>query len=222
MPSATFEKLAISKKEAFIRAFLKEFASKSYKEASISTVVKQLGIAKGSVYQYFENKMDLFLYLKQYAEQQKGQYMLQVDRAACTDFWMYLRLLYEQGIAFDAAYPLETRFLYNLQQQNSPLLQPMVAAWEEQGLAIYTQMIQQEVEQGHFRTDVAPVAMAQFILAVSQGISKRLLQQIEARAQAASGGLLNEADQILLMQMIDEQMVLLRAAFAPNSKKRNT
>jgi hypothetical protein len=83
-------------------------------------------------------------------------------------------------------------------------------------------MIQQEVEQGHFRTDVAPVAMAQFILAVSQGISKRLLQQIEARAQAASGGLLNEADQILLMQMIDEQMVLLRAAFAPNSKKRNT
>ncbi|MFK7799190.1 MAG: TetR/AcrR family transcriptional regulator [Aureispira sp.] len=222
MPSATFEKLATSKKEAFITAFLEEFASKSYKEASISTVVKQLGIAKGSVYQYFENKMDLFLYLKQYAEQQKGQYIRQVSRADCADFWMYLRLLYEQGIAFDAAHPLETRFLYNLQQQNTPLLQPMIAAWEEQGVVIYTQMIQHEVEQGHFRKDVTPVAMAQFILAVSNGISKRLLNQLKAHEQQPNGGLLNEADKVLLMQMIDEQIVLLRAAFAPDSEKLNT
>ncbi|MGH1337425.1 MAG: TetR/AcrR family transcriptional regulator [Aureispira sp.] len=217
MPSATFEKLVSSKKEAFIAAFLKEFASKPYEKASISTVVKQLGIAKGSVYQYFENKMDLFLYLKQQAEQQKRDYMLLLQRADCADFWAYLRLSYEQGIAFDTAYPLEMRFLYNLQQQHSPLLQPIIAAWEEQGIAIYTQMMAQEIEQGHFRADIAPEAMAHFILAVSNGIGKRLVQQIEAHEKKKTGGLLKEADKVLLMKLVEEQLVLLEAAFSPQS-----
>lgn len=213
MPSITFEKLAFSKKTAFINAFLEEFASKSYEKASISTVVKQLGIAKGSVYQYFENKLDLFLYLKQKAEAQKGQYITAVKRSDFPDFWAYLRELYAQGIGFDAAHPLEMRFLYNLQQQHSALLQPMVQAWKEQGVLIYTQMILYEVEQGYFRQDVAPEAMAHFILAVSEGISQRLVHQVEAREQALEGGVLQEADQALLMALIEEQMVLLKAAF---------
>ena len=213
MPSATFEKLRSSKKEAFIEAFLKEFAHHPYEKASISTVVKQLGIAKGSVYQYFENKMDLFLYLKQYAEQQKRQYMLRIKRTDCVDFWAYLRLSYEQGIAFDAAYPLEMRFLYHLQQQHSPLLQPMIDAWQEQGVAIYTQMMAYEVEQGHFRTDVPPAALAHFIMAVSDGISKRLVRQIEAQEKKETGGLLKEADRVHLMELVEEQLILLQTAF---------
>ncbi len=217
MPSATFEKLTARKRTTFIAAFLEEFASKTYEEASISTVVKQLGIAKGSVYQYFEHKMDLFLYLKQHAEQQKMQHANQVLRANYPDFWAYLRVLYEQGIDFDRAYPLETRFLYNLQQQSSTLLRPMVEEWQERGVAIYTQMMKEEMEQGYFRTDLTPKALAHFILAVSEGISKRLITRIEAHEKQQQGGLLNQADQTHLMQMIDEQILLLRAAFSPLS-----
>lgn len=215
MPSATFEKLATSKKEAFIAAFLVEFATHSYEKASISTVVKQLGIAKGSVYQYFENKMDLFLYLKHYAEQQKGQFIRQVKREDFPDFWSYWRQLYEQGIAFDAAYPLEMRFLYNLQEQSSPALQFMKAAWEEQGIQIYTQLISYEVEQGHFRKDLSPVAMAHFILAVGYGINKRLVAQVESHQQKGTAGLLTAADKTLLINLVEEQIVLLQAAFSP-------
>lgn len=213
MPSATFEKLGSSKKEAFIEAFLKEFARHPYEKASISTVVKQLGIAKGSVYQYFENKMDLFLYLKQYAEQQKMQYMSMIKREDCVDFWAYLRLSYEQGIAFDAAYPLEMRFLYHLQQQHSPLLQPIIDAWQEQGLAIYTQIMAYEIEQGHFRTDMPPATLAHFIIAVSEGISKRIVRQIEAQEKKETGSLLKEIDQGRLMKLVDEQLILLQTAF---------
>lgn len=215
MPSATFEKLAASKKEAFITAFLVEFATHSYEKASISTVVKQLGIAKGSVYQYFENKMDLFLYLKHYAEQQKGQYIMQIKREDCPDFWSYWRQLYEQGIAFDAAYPLEMRFLYNLQQQNSALLQPMKEEWEEQGVQIYTQLIKHEVEQGNFRKDLSPTAMAHFILAVGYGINKRLVAELESSEKKTTGGLLTVDHKNLLMELVEEQIVLLQTAFSP-------
>jgi AcrR family transcriptional regulator len=218
MPSATFEKLAESKRNAFIAAFLEEFAQKSYEEASISTVVKKLGIAKGSVYQYFENKMDLFLYLKKHSEQQKSQHAARVNREDYPDFWAYLRVLYEQGIEFDAAYPLEMRFLYNLQQQPSKLLKPMLQEWQALGVAIYTQMMTREIERGAFRQDLLPQALAHFILAVSEGISKRLIGRIDVQLDG-KGGLLKEADKAHLMQLVDEQIILLRAAFQPLSTK---
>ncbi len=54
MPKETFNKLSQDKKDRITQGFLKEFYNKPYEEASITAVVKELGIAKGSVYQYFE------------------------------------------------------------------------------------------------------------------------------------------------------------------------
>ena len=65
MPKETFHNLNSEKKEAFIEAFMYEFSHRTYEEASITSVVKTLGIAKGSVYQYFDGKLDLLLYLKE-------------------------------------------------------------------------------------------------------------------------------------------------------------
>lgn len=63
MPSLTFRNLPASKKHAFTKMAFKEFAKKEYHEASISNIVRNLDIAKGSVYQYFSHKFDLFEYL---------------------------------------------------------------------------------------------------------------------------------------------------------------
>ncbi len=63
MPSLTFRNLPASKKNAFTTMAFEEFAHKEYHEASISNIVRNLDIAKGSVYQYFSHKLDLFEYL---------------------------------------------------------------------------------------------------------------------------------------------------------------
>jgi len=63
MPSLTFRNLPASKKHAFTQMAFEEFAQKEYHEASISNIVRNLDIAKGSVYQYFSNKFDLFSHL---------------------------------------------------------------------------------------------------------------------------------------------------------------
>jgi len=73
MPKATFHKLKSAKKEAIVEAFLYEFSHYTYEEASITSVVKTLGISKGSIYQYFDSKLDLLLYLKEQCEQTKMQ-----------------------------------------------------------------------------------------------------------------------------------------------------
>ena len=61
--SKTFERLSESKRHAFLEAAYREFALKGYEAASITNLVKDLGIAKGSVYQYFDDKKDLYEHL---------------------------------------------------------------------------------------------------------------------------------------------------------------
>ena len=63
MPKQTFIKLPIDKKETLIHAAKKEFSRVPLFEASIANIVKEAGIPRGSFYQYFEDKEDLYYFL---------------------------------------------------------------------------------------------------------------------------------------------------------------
>ncbi|WP_310172613.1 TetR/AcrR family transcriptional regulator [Neobacillus niacini] len=63
MPKPTFLKLTTEKQESLIKAAKKEFSRVPLYEASISNIIKDAGIPRGSFYQYFEDKEDLFYFL---------------------------------------------------------------------------------------------------------------------------------------------------------------
>src|SRR5210317_2361148 len=70
MPSSTFNRLNQKKRSRFLQEAYKEFSLNTYQGASITNLVKTLGIAKGSVYQYFEDKDELYRFL---VEESAGQ-----------------------------------------------------------------------------------------------------------------------------------------------------
>lgn len=59
MPKETFLKLSEEKKAKIILAAKKEFARVPLEQVSIKNIVEEAEIARGSFYQYFENKEDL-------------------------------------------------------------------------------------------------------------------------------------------------------------------
>jgi len=63
MPKPTFHNLPDDKRERIIEIAIDEFSTYSYAEVSISRIVARADIAKGSFYQYFENKADLYRWL---------------------------------------------------------------------------------------------------------------------------------------------------------------
>lgn len=63
MPKPTFFKLTTEKQESLIKAAKKEFSRVPLYEASISNIIKDAGIPRGSFYQYFEDKEDVFYFL---------------------------------------------------------------------------------------------------------------------------------------------------------------
>lgn len=63
MPKATFWNLPEEKRRRLTDLAIAEFAECDYAVASLSRIVARAGIAKGSIYQYFADKQELFLYL---------------------------------------------------------------------------------------------------------------------------------------------------------------
>lgn len=63
MPKDTFFNLNEEKKQKIIGAAINQFAELHYSKVTINGIVQAAGIAKGSFYQYFENKDDLYIYL---------------------------------------------------------------------------------------------------------------------------------------------------------------
>jgi|SaaInlV_120m_DNA_3_1039746.scaffolds.fasta_scaffold02709_5 AcrR family transcriptional regulator len=61
MPLARFESLEKSLKARILDVSKQEFATHGYEGASYNKIIQKIGISKGSMYYYFENKEDLFI-----------------------------------------------------------------------------------------------------------------------------------------------------------------
>ena len=64
MPTGTFFRLPKEKRQRLIDAAWEEFTQVRFTEASINKIIKGAHIPRGSFYQYFEDKEDLFRYLQ--------------------------------------------------------------------------------------------------------------------------------------------------------------
>jgi AcrR family transcriptional regulator len=62
MPHATFHNLPEEKRQRIMAAALEEFSARGYRQGSVQAIARRAGIAKGSLYQYFKGKKELFLY----------------------------------------------------------------------------------------------------------------------------------------------------------------
>lgn len=63
MPTSTFFNLPPEKQAKLLRAAVGEFSQKPYGEVPLSKIIAGAGIPRGSFYQYFSDKTDLFVYV---------------------------------------------------------------------------------------------------------------------------------------------------------------
>lgn len=110
MPKQTFHNLPEEKRRKIVNAAIEEFAEYGLENASTNRIVANSGIAKGSFYQYFEDKQDVFMYLLKVIEQEKKDFF--VDKhppSGNMDTFQYFRWMIKTGMEFNSAYPLLTQ-----------------------------------------------------------------------------------------------------------------
>jgi AcrR family transcriptional regulator len=101
MPKPTFFNLPEDKRQRVVDAAIDEFAENSYQNAGINRIVDAAGIAKGSFYQYFADKEDLFRYLLEVTGEKKMKYLQNLlDNLQHLSFFEIMCELFAGGIQF--------------------------------------------------------------------------------------------------------------------------
>ena len=109
MPKETFFNLPADKRERLVEVALDELSRCSYDNASVSRMVAAAEIAKGSFYQYFEDKLDLFGWLIEEAGRRRSAWFASLPVPAPADPFDRLRFAYREGLGFWRAEPRWSR-----------------------------------------------------------------------------------------------------------------
>ncbi len=100
MPKDTFFRLPEEKRQRIIDAAGLEFKRVPYGETSINRIIKAADIPRGSFYQYFENKQDLFLYLLSNKYDDIMENLKEILRGAGGDCFLFINALIDRFMDF--------------------------------------------------------------------------------------------------------------------------
>lgn len=149
MPNQTFFNLPDKKRQTITDFAIAEFANNDYQNASITKIVKQAKIAKGSFYQYFEDKKELYLYLVDLASKEKLAFMQQAKPPeANMGFFPYLRCLFDVGTQFDLTHPQLSQIVYRTIYGDVPFRDEVLAMKTASSNEYMKQLVQNGIEQG--------------------------------------------------------------------------
>ncbi len=183
MPKQTFLNLPQAKRERFVEIALAEFADRDYDSASVSQIVARAGIAKGSLYQYFDDKRDLFDYLLATSTRTLLDAVLATSEdAPPADVFERLRAHMANTVAAAARYPVHARFL---QRAYASAPQPTVVEHGHQVRQSYAgDLVRQGIADGQIDTRLDPEVATLVVESVIAGLGPHLEAQFGPAAPA--------------------------------------
>jgi AcrR family transcriptional regulator len=166
VPRDTFINLPDAKRKAITEAAIDEFAAYPFEQASVNRIVANSGIAKGSFYQYFVDKEDLFLYVMGLIAQEKINYLSPVIRNPDEhDFFTVIREMFLSGVQFARAHPRYAAVGRNvLGNKQAPIYRELQAAARPTSFALFEPLIEKAVDRGEVRADI-DVGMLNYMIA---------------------------------------------------------
>lgn len=215
MPKKTFQNLPPKKRKHIEAVAIEEFAEKAFTSASISAIVARAGIAKGSFYQYFEGKEDLYLHLLKLANQQKGLLVKEVGLPGNPlDTFGYLRWMLQIGFLFEVRYPKLAKITYQAFVEDLPFLKDEEGNPKGGGTFYFNDVL----TQGVMHEDVAPwvdTHMASYIIAsIYHHFGPYLLRRLNLKSEDFGKGKLDIFEDQLVQDVFDNLIDILEAGMA--------
>jgi AcrR family transcriptional regulator len=178
MPKQTFYNLPDDKRRLIEQIAVDEFAEHGFEGASISRMVSSAGIAKGSFYQYFEDKNDLFMHLVDLVAQTKMAHFR--DRQPPDpdlDFFSYLRWMFQAGSEYAAAESRLNQAVSRVLFSEGLFLGETFRAAREASSRMFAGMIRQAAERGHINQAVDPDVAAFIVETLLNSLGMFILSQ---------------------------------------------
>ncbi|MBI5062888.1 MAG: TetR/AcrR family transcriptional regulator [Desulfatitalea sp.] len=154
MPKDTFAKIAEDKRERLLREAARLFAERGFNQTDVAELASRAGVAKGSIYNYFDSKEDLYLYVCRDGMERSHQ-AVYGDLNAEWDIYRQLQHIFRQGMQFVLAYP-EYLILYdNIASAGMERFSDQISLAVEQHTADHLkQLIRRDIQKGLVRDDL--------------------------------------------------------------------
>ncbi len=216
MPTETFFNLPEEKRTAFLDIAIEEFANHNYNEASISRVVRRAGIAKGSFYQYFADKRDLYLYLFDLVSQEKMRILAQhPPPEPDMGMFAYLRWLFIAGLDFEFSNPRLAQIGLRALYSDAPLPAEVLAQIREGTNQYFAQLVQQGVAQGVVDPQLDPEVAAFVFNAVFTSLGDYVLKRLRIPPEQLREGNLQPLSTPEAQGIFNEVLTILERGLGP-------
>ena len=178
MPKETFFNLDEEKKKRIIEASLNEFSERSFNEAKLSRIIKASKIPRGSFYQYFEDKLDLYKYIFDIIAKRKIEFMSDLlPNPEKMPFIELFEELYIRGIKFAKS---DTRFVKiskYLMLSGKHLIDEIFGDNLDLAKQFYINYIETDKSLGRIREDVDTEFLAEFVVQATTNVAFNEVEQ---------------------------------------------
>lgn len=172
MPKETFYNLDDTKKQRIEAASIQEFAYHTYSEVKLSRIIKASQIPRGSFYQYFEDKKDLYMYIFSKIAQEKIKYLnVSLLNPSNKSFVDIFRDLYKSGLEFALDNPDYIRISRNLMVNRGAIFTELVGDNFDIARAYYMDWIETDKKLGRIRQDVDSKLLADIMIDTTTNIA---------------------------------------------------
>ena len=164
MPKQTFFNLPQEKRQIIEEAALDEFSEYGFDNSNMNRIVAQSKIAKGSFYQYFDDKKDLYLHLIDALVTKKvNLFKPFLDEYKQNSFSKNLREMFRSGLEFADSDPKYYRLSEDSAYKNPALIQEFVDKYNPMAIDIYAKLLEYASEKDELRENINIALTASFI-----------------------------------------------------------
>jgi AcrR family transcriptional regulator len=218
MPKSTFFNLPEEKRRAIFNLAVEEFALHEYSDVSISRIVERAGIAKGSFYQYFTDKKDLFLYLVDYALQLKlAGLQANLSQQPQGDFFIFIREQLEQGLTFNLSQPQLDQLLYRVMSGTAPFQDENLQKMRAVTMGYARELIELGVASGSLSPEIDREAATFVLRAVIDDFPLYFLGEMGDLAAGMAPPDLTDELRAVLRSRFDAVLAILRDGLGKRS-----
>lgn len=173
-----FNNLKPEKQKKIINAAIKEFVSVGFEKSSTNNIVKDADISKGSLFNYFNSKKDLYIFLINHGVQVIEDFYEQIDLSE-TDLFKRLENIGLQKLYIHQKYPQAFDFLASCLKEESPevreIIKQKINPIYEEG----TELIYKDIDYSKFRPNVDIEKAIEILNWTMFGYGEKGLKQIE-------------------------------------------
>jgi len=154
VPSATWWNLPTDKRARVTHAAMCEFGAKGFSAGSLNVIAGEAGIAKGSLFQYFDDKLDMFITICEYVSSEVGLAVLGVVDAS-DPLFENLRRVVAKWMAYFREHPLERQIAHAAHHELDPDVRSVVRAVPDgHHQQAFGPLVQAARDRGELRAEV--------------------------------------------------------------------